>query len=526
MRKIEIFDSTLRDGAQGGNVNFSAEDKFHILRELDAFGVDYIEAGNPSSNQKDMEFFQRAASFPLRRAKLVAFGSTRRKNLLPQEDRNVQALGEAGTEYVAVFGKSWDMHALEILHTTLEENLAMIADTIRYFTGLGKTVFFDAEHFFDGYRANPGYALQTLRAAEEAGASRLVLCDTNGGCFPEEIAEITRAASEAVQVPLGIHCHNDTGCAVANSLAAVKAGAVQVQGTFTGMGERCGNACLSAVIGNLQLKKGIPCVPEESLPLLTKTAVTLSEIANLALPDNLPYVGKNAFAHKGGMHVDGVAKNPASFEHIPPESVGNQRQFLLSEVAGRTVILSKLRTVAPGLTRESPETRALIDMLKEREYEGYQYEAAEASFEILVKSYLGLLPRYFDIAFFKVIGEMQEGRQNPSSAMVKVLAGEQTELTAGEGEGPVNALDLAMKQALRVFYPVLDQTRLTDYKVRVMDGKAGTAAVVRVLITSTDGQESWTTVGASSDIINASVIALTDSINYKLMRAGVQGISS
>lgn len=517
-KRIEIFDSTLRDGAQGENINFSAQDKFNIMKALDDFGVDFIEAGNPASNPKDLDFFKMAASYPLKNAKLVAFGSTRRKGIAVAEDANVQALAGVDVGIVAIFGKSWDMHATEIIRTTLEENLAMIHETIAYFVSLGKEVFFDAEHYFDGYKANPEYALKVIQTAENAGASRIVLCDTNGGCFPDEIFDMTEIAVKAVTVPVGIHCHNDTDCAVANSLSAVKAGALQVQGTFIGIGERCGNTNLSAVIPALCLKQGCACGCAENLHELAKTARYIAEVANIPLADYKPYVGKSAFAHKGGMHVDGVRKNPVSFEHISPETVGNKRNFLLSEVSGRTVILSKLSTIAPELTKDSPETKEIIELLKEMEYKGYQYEAAEASFELLVKKHLKKLDNFFDIEYFKIIGEKSGETQNPSSVIVKVKVGDKNEISADEGDGPVNAIDKALRGALKVFYPELDGIHLIDYKVRVMDSNAATAAVVRVLIETTDGQDVWTTVGASADIINASVKALVDSIEYKLMK--------
>ncbi|MCH5192329.1 MAG: citramalate synthase [Oscillospiraceae bacterium] len=518
MKKVQIFDSTLRDGAQGENVNFSVEDKFNVMKALDDFGIDFIEAGNPASNPKDMEFFKRAEEHPPKHAKLVAFGSTRRKNVSCEEDANLNALANTNVDYVSVFGKSWDMHATEILGTTLEENLNMISDTIKYLVSKGKKVFFDAEHFFDGYKRNPEYALETLKTAEKAGAEAVVLCDTNGGCFPDEISEITAKSVSTVTIPVGIHCHNDTGCAVANSVAAVKAGASQVQGTLTGIGERCGNTNLSTVIANLQLKLRMECVPETSPANLTQLARYIAEVCNMKLTGTMPYVGTSAFSHKGGMHADGVNKNPISFEHIPPESVGNKRNILLSEVAGRSAILRRINDIAPELNKDSFETKAIIDLLKEMEFRGYQYEAAEASFELLVKKYLGKTEDYFGINYFKIIGEKSGGFQNPSSAMVKVSVKGQTEMAAAEGDGPVNAIDKAIRQALTVFYPSIADIHLIDYKVRVVDGSAATAANVRVLIESTDGKDIWTTVGASTDIINASVTALIDSLEYKLVK--------
>lgn len=522
MNKVSIFDSTLRDGAQGENVNFSVEDKFRVMKALDDFGIDFIEAGNPASNPKDLEFFKKAESYRLKHAKLVAFGSTRRKNVSCEEDANLCSLAEAGAEYVSVFGKSWDMHVTEIIGTTLEENLSMISDTIKFLVSKGKKVFFDAEHYFDGYKENPGYALQTLKTAEEAGAYTIVLCDTNGGCFPDEISEIVTKAVSCVKIPIAIHCHNDTGCAVANSIAAVKAGALQVQGTITGIGERCGNTNLSTVIADLQVKLGVPCVPPESEAKLTQLARFVAEVCNMKLTSTMPFVGKSAFAHKGGMHADGVKKNPRSFEHIPPEAVGNKRNILLSEVAGRSAILHRINEIAPRLTKDSPETKAIIDLLKDMEFKGYQYEAAEASFELLVKTYLGMTENFFDISYFKIIGEKTGEMQNPSSAIVKVAVNGKTEIAADEGDGPVNALDKALRQALTVFYPAIADVHLTDFKVRVIDGSEATASNVRVLIESTDGTDIWTTVGASADIINASVIALVDSMEYKLMKDNSQ----
>lgn len=517
VKEVQIFDSTLRDGAQGENVNFSVDDKFNLMKALDDFGVAFIEAGNPASNPKDMDFFKKAEGYPLKNSKLVAFGSTRRKNVTCEEDTLLKQLADTNVDYVAVFGKSWDMHVTEIIHATLEENLEMISDTVKYLTQKGKNVFFDAEHFFDGYKANPDYAIKTILAAQNAGAKAIVLCDTNGGCYPHEIGEITEDVVKRVSIEVGIHCHNDTGCAVANSIAAVKSGATQIQGTIIGIGERCGNANLTTLIGGLQGKLGIKCVPEENLCNLTQVARQSAEICNMKLLNAMPFVGKSAFAHKGGMHSDGVKKNPISFEHITPDSVGNQRNILLSEVAGRSAILHRINQIVPNLTKDSAETKAIIEMLKDKEYNGYQYEAADASFEILVKKYLRQMDSFFDIVYFKIIGEREGKDSNPSTAIVKVSVNGNTELSCDEGDGPVNAIDKALRRALTVFYPAVANMHLIDYKVRVVDGSAATAANVRVLIESTDGINTWTTVGASTDIINASVTALVDSIEYKLM---------
>lgn len=523
LRKVQIFDSTLRDGAQGENVTFSVEDKLNIVKALDKFGVDYIEAGNPGSNPKDLEFFERVKKIELKNAKLVAFGSTRRRDIDVTEDRNVMALLTANTDAVAIFGKSWDMHVTDIINTTLEQNLKMIYETVKFFVEQGKEVIYDAEHFFDGYKANPEYAIKAIKAAGRAGASCICLCDTNGGCFPDEVYEITQIAAKSVSTPLGMHCHDDSGCAVANSVAGVKAGAAQVQGTFIGIGERCGNANLSTIIAGLQLKLGYDCVPKESMPRLTKVSRYVAEIANMAIADGMPYVGKSAFAHKGGMHVDGVRKKSMSFEHIEPESVGNTRNILLSEVSGRTAILSKLNQVDPTLTKESKETQELIDLLKDLEFKGFQFEAAEASFELIVLKHLKKFESFFEIEHYKIIGERLENADTkPSNALIKVRVGENYEIAAAEGHGPVNAIDKALRKALEVFYPSLEKVRLIDYKVRVMNTNAATAATTRVLIESTDGEETWTTVGASEDIISASVTALLDSMEYKLFKDNEQ----
>ncbi len=526
MKKIELFDSTLRDGAQGEHISFSVEDKLNIVRALDTLHIDFLEAGNPYSNPKDAEFFKRAQDIRLQHAKLVAFGSTRRRDIPVSEDKNCTALLEANTDYVAVFGKSSEWQVQEVLGTTKEENLRMIFDTVSYLTHAGKTVFYDAEHFFDGYKQNPEYSVETLRTALSAGAIRLVLCDTNGGCFPEEIAKITTSMQELFPDKIGIHCHNDTGSAVANTIAAVRAGAVQVQGTYLGFGERCGNTNLSTIIGNLQLKLGYFCIPKEKLALMTQTARYISEVSNVSLPHTMPYVGKSAFAHKGGMHVDGVKKNTAAFEHIAPEQVGNHRQILLSEVSGRSALMAKIQEFVPEISKDSQELNYLIDKLKSLEYEGYQFEAATASFEMIVLKELGKFTPFFELELFRIIGEQERADRHMSSAMVKLRVGERHEITADEGDGPVHALDRALRKALEVFYPTLAVVRLIDYKVRVMDSGKATAALVRVLIESSDGTNIWTTVGVSTDIINASIRALIDSMEYKLYRDSVKSIKN
>ncbi len=524
MSKIEIFDSTLRDGAQGETVSFSVEDKLNIARVLDRLGVDYIEAGNPFSNPKDAEFFRRARELGLERSRLVAFGSTRRRNMPVEQDRNCQALLESGVECVAVFGKSSQWQVREVLGTTQEENLRMIYDTVSYLTKAGKRVFFDGEHFFDGYKQNPYYAEQTLRAAQEAGAYRLVLCDTNGGCFPDEIQGIVGEMCKKFPGMIGIHCHDDTGCAVANTLAAVHGGVVHVQGTYIGIGERCGNTNLSTVIADLQLKQGYPCIPADRVREMTQAARQISEICNIHLPHTMAYVGESAFAHKGGMHVDGVMKNSAAFEHISPEAVGNRRQILLSEVAGRAALAAKVQTFLPDLPENAPEVARLVDTLKELEFEGYQFEAAAASFELVVLKQLKRFTPFFQLVLFRIIGEQDQADRHMASAMVKLRVGERYEITADEGDGPVHALDRALRKALEVFYPTLAGVRLIDYKVRVMEAGKATASMVRVLIESSDGRHMWTTVGVSKDIINASMRALVDSMEYKLYQDQQEGL--
>jgi len=522
-RRIEIFDSTLRDGAQAEGIYFSVDDKLNIVKKLDQLGISYIEAGNPGSNPKDLEFFERAKMLELRYAKLVAFGSTRRKNIPVQEDKNCTALINADTDIISIFGKCWDLHVTEVLQTTLEENLSMIYETIDYFVSHGKTVFFDAEHFFDGYKRNAEYAMQALQAAADAGAACLVLCDTNGGGFPHEIAEMTTLVRERFATAVGIHCHNDMGCAVANSIQAIQCGATQVQGTYIGFGERCGNTNLSTVIPALQLKLGHSCIPTDKVKLITHTARYIAEVANYILPGYTPVVGKSAFAHKGGMHVDGVQKLRESFESISPESVGNNRNILLSEVAGRTAVANKLAQIDPTITRESPVTLEVMEALKELEHRGYQFESAQASLEIFLLKKLGMFKPFFELENFRIIGEQSSINKQSSSAMIKICVAGMSEITAAEGDGPVHALDRALRKALEVFYPTLAQTRLIDFKVRVIEQRAATASIVRVLIETTDGISVWTTVGASADIIEASWNALVDSVEYKLLQDSRSG---
>ena len=518
MKKLAILDSSLRDGAQAEGISFTVEDKIKVAYALDDLGIDYIEAGNPGSNPKDLAFFTHfSKENTLKHAKLIAFGSTRRKGISAADDDNVKAMLAAGTEAVCIFGKSWDFHVIEVLRAELDENLAMIKDTIAFFKGHGKEAIFDAEHFFDGYKNNPEYALAALKAAEEGGADALVLCDTNGGAFPSEVYEIVKKIVADFSLPIGMHAHNDSELAVANSIAAVEAGAVHVQGTFTGFGERCGNANLSAIIPNLQLKKDYLCIFPEKMAEITSTARYISEVANVSLNKRAAYVGQTAFAHKGGMHIDAVTKNPRSFEHVEPESVGNERRYLMSEVAGRSLLLAKIQQVSPELTKDSAETVEIIQKLKELEQKGYQFEGAESSFSLYIRKELGKYKPFFELVNFKTIGEQPQEAGLGASALIKVTVEGQTEITAAEGNGPVNALDKALRKALEKFYPELSKVHLTDYKVRVLDSTSATASKVRVLIESSDGKRKWTTVGVSSDIIEASWLALVDSIEYKLL---------
>ncbi|MEG0853758.1 MAG: citramalate synthase [Angelakisella sp.] len=515
---VEILDTTLRDGAQGEGINFSPADKLAVVKMLVKQGIALIEAGNPASNPKDMEFFEKLRTLELGDSAICAFGATRKKNIRVEEDQNIRSLLSADTMWVSIFGKSWDLHVRDVLQTTLEENLAMIHDTVAYFTAEGKKVIFDAEHFFDGYKNSPEYALKAIETAWKAGAVRICLCDTNGAAFPDEVFTLVSQVVKLCPVPVGIHTHNDTGCAVANAMSAVLAGASHMQGTFIGFGERCGNANLSTLIPNLQLKRGIPCIPQDKLVRLTKTARHIAEVANQVLPSNMPYVGKSAFSHKGGMHVDGIYKNSISFEHIHPDEVGNRRNILMSELAGRTAIANKIMELDSSITRDSAVAEEIIEKLKLMEYEGYAFESAEASFEIFALKQLGKYTPAFTLEYFKTIGEQPAVHTERScSVIIKVRVGDTVEMTSAEGDGPVHALDIALRKALEVFYPVVAQVRLFDYKVRVMETKVGTAAKVRVLIESTDGEHTWTTVGLSSDILEASWQALRDSLEYKLL---------
>jgi len=520
MSKIFIYDSTLRDGAQGKNVSFTVNDKIKIVKKLDEAGIDFIEAGNPGSNPKDAEFFKSLKTLELRHSKVVAFGSTRRPGIKASEDNNLRHIVGSGVKTAAVFGKSWDFQVSEILKTTLEENIEMIRDSIGYLVEKGFDVIFDAEHFFDGYVENPEYAMKTLEAAIEGGAFSLCLCDTRGGTFPTEIKEMTKKVIDRFGIQVGIHCHNDNGMAVASTIAAVEAGAEQVQGTMNGLGERCGNANLTTIVPNLQILRNYECIPEESIPSWSDTAVFVSEVANLAVPDGSPFVGSAAFAHKGGMHTDALTKNLKSYELIDPTLVGNSRHILMSEVAGSSTVMKLISKIDPTIEKKNPKTKEIMLKLKEMEFLGYQYEAAEASFELIVRRILGLYKPSFELVEFKVMVNEPNITNMNSTAMIKIRVGEEYEVTAAEGDGPVDALDGALRKALMKFYPDLEQIKLMDYKVRVLDSEMATAAKVRVLIETTDGRNEWTTIGVSTDIIEASWLALVDSIEYCMCQEG------
>ena len=521
MKKIEILDSTLRDGAQGEGISYSVQDKIHICQKLDELGIAYIEAGNPGSNPKDMEFFQKMKKVSLKNAKLCAFGSTRRKDLKCAEDSNLQSLLAAGTEYVVIFGKSWTFQVTDILKATLEENLNMIRETCEFLIQNGRKVFYDAEHFFTAYVENRDYAFQTLQAAVDGGAEVICLCETKGGFMIDDcrkaVADVVKTFGDKVTV--GIHTHNDCGLAVANSLVSVTEGATHVQGVLLGFGERTGNANLSTIIPNLQLKMGYECIPADNMKNLTAICGSISEITNISMNSQSPYVGKSAFAHKAGMHIDAVLKNPLAYEHIAPEVVGNSRVFLMSEVAGRSTIVEKIQKFAPTLKKSDEVVNQIVNKMKELEFQGYQFEGADGSFELMVRKLMGQYQPFFKLHYYQTNGSNPRPEEGVCCcAQIKLEVDGQIEITAGEGDGPVNALDIALRKALEKFYPLVSKIRLVDYKVRVLDGKSATASKVRVIIESTDGNANWTTVGVSSDLIEASWIALCDSFEYKLIR--------
>ncbi|BAY88867.1 MULTISPECIES: citramalate synthase [unclassified Tolypothrix] len=533
--QIWLYDTTLRDGTQREGLSVSIEDKLRIAKRLDQLGIPFIEGGWPGANPKDVQFFWQLQEDPLKQSEIVAFCSTRRPNTTAASEPMLQAILAAGTRWVTIFGKSWDLHVTAGLKTSLEENLAMIRDTIEYLRSQGRRVIYDAEHWFDGYKHNPDYALQTLETAIASGAEWLVLCDTNGGALPHEVSQIVQAVNSHLsfvlsQQPMtndkgqrtipqiGIHTHNDSDMAVANALAAIMAGATMVQGTINGYGERCGNANLCSLIPNLQLKLGYSCIGEDELTQLTEASRFVSEVVNLAPDEHAPFVGRSAFAHKGGIHVSAVERNPLTYEHIQPEQVGNRRRIVISEQSGLSNVLAKARTFGIELDPQQPEARQILQKMKDLESEGYQFEAAEASFALLMHEALGNRPQFFEVKGFQVHCDLIEGKASSSAlATIKVAVNGKNILEAAEGNGPVAALDAALRKALLNFYPQIAAFELTDYKVRILNGHTGTAAKTRALVESGNGHQRWTTVGVSPNILEASYQAVVEGLEYGLL---------
>jgi len=533
-RKIYIYDTTLRDGAQGEGINFSSADKIRIAERLDTFGINYIEGGWPGSNPKDMDFFAEAAKRKFKQAKVAAFGSTRRANTKCKDDPQIDMLIKANTPVVTLVGKTWSLHVREVIRTTPEENVAMIGDSVRFFKEHGKEVVYDAEHFFDGYKDDPRYAMGTLKAAQDSGVDIVVLCDTNGGTMPGEVGRITAEVAKQMKCAVGIHTHNDSGVGVANALAAIEAGAVQVQGTINGYGERTGNCNMTTVIPCLVLKMGYDCISKENVARLRDLSMFVDDLANVRHDIRQPFVGATAFAHKGGIHVNAIEKVARSYEHIEPEQVGNHRRVLVSELSGRSNILMKAHELGMDLSKDTPEVRDILQQLKQLEHAGYEYEAADASFHILVQKLLKKHKPFFKpITYYVTAAGLWHGTppgvgsssssssssdENRIEATVDIEVGGQNVHTKEAGDGPVNALDKALRAALLKFYPAIAQVHLIDYKVRILDGASGTAARTRVIIESTDGTDTWGTVGVDANIIEASWEALVDSVEYKLFQ--------
>ncbi|MFB2919625.1 MULTISPECIES: citramalate synthase [Aerosakkonema] len=528
--QIWIYDTTLRDGAQREGLSLSLEDKLRIAHQLDQLGIPFIEGGWPGANPKDVQFFWKLKEQPLQQAEVVAFCSTRRPGTTAAEDSMLQAILAAGTRWVTIFGKSWDLHVTESLKASLEENLAMIGDTIEYLRSQGRRVIYDAEHWFDGYKQNPEYALQTLKSAISAGAEWIVLCDTNGGTLPHEISQIVRDVVEAIapaeisqsQIQLGVHTHNDSDTAVANAIAAVMEGVRMVQGTMNGYGERCGNANLCSLIPNLQLKLGYSCIKDDQLKQLTQASRFISEIANLAPDEHAPFVGLSAFAHKGGIHVSAVERNPLTYEHLEPETVGNRRRIVVSDQSGLSNVLAKARSFGIDLDKQNPACRHILQRLKELENEGYQFEAAEGSFDLLMREALGQRQKFFELKGFRLHCDIApcDGEANClpyALATIKVSVNGKDILEAAEGNGPVAALDAALRKALVNFYPIIGKFYLTDYKVRILNSNTGTSAKTRVLVESSSGHQRWTTVGVSTNILEASYQAVVEGLEYGLL---------
>ncbi len=519
MKKIEIYDTTLRDGSQTQGISYSVRDKISIAKRLDKFGMRYIEGGWPYSNPKDREIFDYFKKSPLKKSKLIPFGSTCHPSKKASQDKNLISLLKADTEYVTIFGKSWDLHVKDALRISLDDNLRIIHDSVKFLRKKGRKVFYDAEHFFDGYKHNRDYALKSLKAALEGGAELVVLCDTNGGTLSWEIKTIVRDIKEMTGISeFGIHCHNDSGLAVANSLISIEDGCSHIQGTVNGYGERCGNADLIPIIAILQLKMNYNIVPSGKLAELTEVSYFVSEMSNMIHRNNQPFTGKSAFAHKGGIHIDAVIKNSACYEHILPDLVGNKRHFLVSDLAGKSTLVSKAKDLEFDLDKKSSQAKKLHGLIQKLEKQGYQFESAEASFKLLLERELKEQRKFFELLGYRVIVEKREDNKLISEATIKLQVNKKLYHTASEGDGPVNALDNALRKALSEVYPSLYRMRLVDFKVRVLDAKSGTAAQVRVLIQSQDETDSWTTVGVSENIIEASYKALVDSIEYKLLK--------
>jgi 2-isopropylmalate synthase len=517
--QILIYDTTLRDGTQGEQINFSAEEKLRIAQRFDEAHFHYIEGGWPGSNPKDMRFFEMAKDIKFKNSRLTAFGSTRKPHIKPAACANLKALVKAGTNTVAIFGKSWDLHVHEILKVDLGENLQMISDSIEYLKSMNKEVLFDAEHFFDGYKNNPRYATKVIRTALAAGADMIILCDTNGGTMPQEVSSIVNKISSYVPLNIaGIHAHNDCGLGAANSIAAVQEGVRMVQGTINGYGERCGNADLILLIGNLQLKMGKNCLPVESIHQLTSLSHYISDVANIPPLNSRPFVGRSAFAHKGGIHVSAVAKNSAAYEHMQPELVGNHRRVLVSDLAGKSNVEYKAKELGIDLAKNDTLSKKIVHEVKLMEDRGFQFDAADGSLSLLIKRAIGEFIDPFTLECFSVVTSRTENNPCLSQATIKISVDGEEELTAAEGNGPVNALDHALRKALTKFYPQIKEMRLIDFKVRTLEGSEGTAAGVRVLLDSTDGTEIWSTIGVSENILEASWQALVDSIEYKLSK--------
>ncbi|RKY43159.1 MAG: citramalate synthase [Candidatus Makaraimicrobium thalassicum] len=519
MKKVYIYDTTLRDGAQSEGISFSVKDKIRIAQRLDELGVDFVEGGWPGSNPKDDEFFREAPlQLKMKKAKLVAFGSTRRAGRKTASDPVIKGLLNARTKYLTIFGKSWDLHVKAVLRTTLKENLRMIEDSVRYLKKRGRRVIFDAEHFFDGYRENAGYAMDTLKAACDGGAEVVVLCDTNGGALTDQVFEIVEETAGKVKIPLGIHVHNDADMAVANSIAAVQAGCNHVQGTFNGYGERCGNANLVSIMPTLKFKLGMDCLPEFAFKELTEASRYIAEISNVRQLDAQPYVGKSAFAHKAGVHVNAILKNSRTYEHIAPEKVGNMRRMIISELSGKSSIMKRAGDLGYRIKKTSEKAGKILSHVQDLEKKGYQFELAEASLSLLMRRASEVFKKYFEMKEFRVIVEKRGDGPVISEATIKVEIGGKSRHTVSLGDGPVHALDRALRKSLIGLYPSLKEMHLSDFRVRVLDEKAATAARVRVLIQSQDKSDSWWTVGVSENIIEASWLALKDSFEYKFVK--------